>query len=114
MEHNMGQGSGYGAGTGTMEQQREQMRDQARETGERAFDRGQQVMEQVEGIPANVYYGAVLGSIGVSALLFLMGKRNLGVFVGLWPPTLLNLALFTKQLKPSHEMGEARDRMQHM
>ena len=65
MEHNMGQGSSYGGtGTGTMDQQREQMREQAKQTGERAFDRGQDMMEQVESIPANVYYGAVLGSIG--------------------------------------------------
>jgi hypothetical protein len=113
MEHNTSSyGSGYG--TGTMEQQREQAREQAKHTGEKVFGQGEQMMEKVEGMPANVYYGAVLGSIGLSALLFLIGKRNLGIFVGLWPPTLLNLALFTKQLRPSHEMREARERVERM
>jgi hypothetical protein len=67
---------------------------------------GTHLMEQVEGVPTNVYYGGVIGSILLSALLFLAGKRNLGIFVGLWPPTILNLALFTKQLRPSREMRE--------
>jgi hypothetical protein len=67
---------------------------------------GTHLMEQVEGVPANVYYGGVIGSILLSALLFLTGKRNAGIFVGLWPPTILNLALFTKQLRPSREMRE--------
>ncbi len=66
-------------------------------------------MEQVENLPSNIYYGGVIGSIAVSALLMLMGKRNLSLFVGLWPPTILNLALFAKQLRPSHEV----DRLQH-
>jgi hypothetical protein len=89
------------------DQQEEQMRQQARS----AMQTSQKAMEQVESLPANVYYGAVIGSIALSALLFLVGKKNLGIFVGLWPPTLLNLAIFTKQLRPSHEVGEAMHRM---
>lgn len=64
---------------------------------------GQRAMEQVESIPSNVYYAGVIGSIGLSALLFMMGRRELGIFVGLWPPTILNLVLFMKQLRPSQE-----------
>lgn len=52
-------------------------------------------------IPAPMYVGGVLGSIGLAALLFAKGKRDLGILVGLWPPTLLNLALFAKRLRPS-------------
>ena len=87
----------------SMEQQSERMK----ETGRTAMETGQRAMEQVEGLPANVYYGGVIGSIVLSALLFMMGKRNLGIFVGLWPPTILNLALFTKQLRPSREVDRA-------
>jgi hypothetical protein len=64
----------------------------------------QRAMEQVETIPTNVYYAGVIGSIALSALLFMMGRRELGIFVGLWPPTILNLVLFMKQLRPSREI----------
>jgi hypothetical protein len=66
---------------------------------------GQRTMEQIENIPANVFYGGVIGSIALSALLFMMGRRELAIFVGLWPPTILNMVLFMKQLRPSREVG---------
>ncbi len=60
-------------------------------------------IKQAEEMPSNAYMGAVLGSMALSALLFMLGRRNLAIFVGLWPPTILNLGLFTKILRPSHE-----------
>ena len=57
----------------------------------------------IEDLPANFYYWAVIGSIVASALFMLMGRHRLATFVGLWPPTLLNLALFNKLLRPSQE-----------
>ena len=91
----------------TMDDQRERMREQS----QRVMEGSKQALEQVEEIPSNVYYGAVLGSMVVSLLLFISGKRNLGLFVGLWPPTILNLALFAKQLRPSREVDRTMDRM---
>lgn len=71
-------------------------------------------MRQAEDLPATVYFGGVVASIVLSAALFIMGRRNLGIFVGLWPPTILNMALFNKQLRPSQElergMGSQIDR----
>jgi hypothetical protein len=93
-----GMESQYGYGHG--ERQHEQQARQGMETAKHT-------LERVEGIPTNVYYGGVIGSIVASALLMMMGKRNLSLFVGLWPPTLLNMALFTKQLRPSREVGSA-------
>lgn len=61
-------------------------------------------MRAAEDLPASVYFGGVLASIALSAVLFIMGRRNMGIFVGLWPPTILNMALFNKQLRPSQEM----------
>ncbi len=87
-----------------MHQGMERGEEQARGAMEQGRGQAKSAMEQVEGIPANVYYGGVIGSIIVSALLMMMGKRNLSLFVGLWPPTLLNLALFSKQLRPSREI----------
>jgi hypothetical protein len=66
--------------------------------------RAGEFQEQIEKLPSSFYYWAVIGSIAGSALLLLMGKSRLAMFVGLWPPTLLNLGLFNKILRPSHEM----------
>jgi hypothetical protein len=67
---------------------------------------GKNVVRQAEDMPASTYFGIVLASIALSAILFMTGRRNLGIFVGLWPPTILNMALFNKQLHPSSDMGE--------
>jgi hypothetical protein len=61
------------------------------------------LLETVENLPSSVYYGGVIGSIGLSLLLFLSGKRLSAIFVGLWAPTILNLGLYNKLLRPSTE-----------
>lgn len=66
-----------------------------------------EVASAAEGIPTNVYLGGVFGSIAVSALLMIMGKKNASLFVGLWPPTILNLAMVYKRLRPSREFSGA-------
>jgi hypothetical protein len=65
------------------------------------------LMGQIENLPASAYYWGALGSIGISALLMLFGRKNLSVFVGLWPPTIALLGLFNKQLHPSQDIREA-------
>lgn len=75
-----------------------------------AQERGKDVAQRAEEMPNSMYFGLVLGSIALSALLFMMGKRNLGIFVGLWPPTILNMALFMKQFRPSSEMEQGPGR----
>lgn len=35
----------------------------------------------------SLFHVLTLGSIGASIALFLAGKRQAGIFVGLWPPT---------------------------
>jgi uncharacterized membrane protein len=42
------------------------------------------------------YFSACLGSVFASAFLHLRGKREDGLFVGQWAPTLLNAAIFTR------------------
>ena len=66
---------------------------------------GKRALESAEDIPSSVYLGFVGGSIVLSALLFVSGKKNLGQFVGLWAPTILNLAIFTKRLRPSNDLA---------
>ncbi len=39
----------------------------------------------------SIYVGGTLVSILISLFLFLTGRRESGIFVGLWAPTVLNL-----------------------
>jgi hypothetical protein len=61
------------------------------------------LLESVENLPSSVYYGGVIGSILLSLGLFLSGKKQTAIFVGLWAPTILNLGLYNKLLRPSQE-----------
>jgi hypothetical protein len=65
----------------------------------------QAAMRTAEDLPMPAYLGGVFGSIALSALLFIAGKREMAIFVGLWPPTILNLMLAMKQLRPSSELS---------
>jgi hypothetical protein len=65
------------------------------------------MMQQIENLPASVYYWATIGSIAASALFMLLGRKNLSIFVGLWPPTFAVLGLFNKQLHPSQEVARS-------
>src|SRR5437588_11328666 len=71
--------------------------DTARDTAQDAQSQYFRVTDQV---PEEVWYWAALGSIIVSATLFLIGKRDWSVFVGQWPPTFLLFGLFHKILRP--------------
>ena len=43
------------------------------------------------GTSKSIYVGGTLLSILISLYLFLSGRRETGIFVGLWAPTVLNL-----------------------
>ena len=62
------------------------------------------LMKQLESAPSSFYLYATMGSIGASAVLRIMGKKDFATFVGQWPPTFLSLALLSKLLKPSKDM----------
>lgn len=65
----------------------------------------------METLPSQIYLLGALGSIAMSALFFLSGRRSLAYFVGLWAPTILSFALFYKLLRPSREpVGEEMHR----
>jgi hypothetical protein len=72
--------------------------DTTQDTAQKAQKQYFRVTDQV---PEKVWYWAALGSIIVSASLFLMGKRNWSMFVGQWPPTFLLFGLFHKLLRPA-------------
>ena len=43
------------------------------------------------GTSKGIYLGGTLLSILLSLYLFISGRRETGIFVGLWAPTVLNL-----------------------
>ena len=43
------------------------------------------------GTSKGIYLGGTLLSILLSLYLYLSGRRETGIFVGLWAPTVLNL-----------------------
>jgi hypothetical protein len=45
----------------------------------------------VLGPAKGIYVGGTLISILISLYLFISGRRESGIFVGLWAPTVLNL-----------------------
>jgi hypothetical protein len=68
-----------------------------------AIERKDSYLRMMERIPTQGYLGAALGSIALSALLRLFGKKDAAVFVGQWPPTFILFALAHKLLQPSTE-----------
>ena len=59
------------------------------------------LFEPLEQLSPSTYLGATLGSIALSLALYAGGRKDAGIFVGLWAPTFLNLGLYFKQLRPS-------------
>ena len=51
--------------------------------------------QQSTGI--SLFHILTLGSIGASIALFLAGKKEAGIFVGLWPPTFQALKAVTEK-----------------
>ncbi len=50
-------------------------------------------------VPSGVYLSLAIGSIGLSAMLRLAGRKNDAQFVGQWVPTILLLGLYNKLVK---------------
>ncbi|HET9533441.1 MAG TPA: hypothetical protein VFQ92_24020 [Blastocatellia bacterium] len=50
----------------------------------------------------SLFHWLTIGSIGASIALFLAGKKNAAIFIGLWPPTF-------QALKAASENKQARE-----
>ena len=61
----------------------------------------EQYFRVTDQVPEQAWYWAALGSIIVSATLFIINKRDWSIFVGQWPPTFLLFGLYHKLLRPS-------------
>jgi hypothetical protein len=59
----------------------------------------QLIEDQTARLPSDAFLWTAIGSMGVSLALELSGKRQMGIFVGQWVPTILILGLYNKIVK---------------
>ena len=57
------------------------------------------IEQQTAKIPSDTFLWGAVGSIGLSLLLELTGKKEAANFVGHWVPTILILGLYKKMVK---------------
>ena len=69
--------------------------------GRKPQDVQDQYFRATDQVPQEVWYWAALGSIIASAMLFIMGKRDWGIFVGQWPAAFILFGVFHKLLHPT-------------
>ena len=53
------------------------------------------------GTGLSLFHVLTLGSIGASIALYLAGKKELAIFIGLWPPTFQALKAASQTKQPS-------------
>lgn len=66
------------------------------------------IEKQTAKLPSDTFLWLALGSIGISATLQLMGRKETSNFVGQWAPTMLILGLYNKVVKVA-----GSDRQEH-
>jgi hypothetical protein len=57
------------------------------------------IEQQTAKVPSDVFLWAAMGSIGASALLQVMGKKQASLFVGDWVAPFLLLGVYNKIVK---------------
>lgn len=57
------------------------------------------IEQQTAKVPSDVFLWAAMGSIGASALLQIMGKKQASLFVGDWVAPFLLLGVYNKIVK---------------
>ena len=62
----------------------------------RASGMQERYFRTTDQVPGEVWYWAALSSIAVSAVLFLMGRRDWSIFTGQWAPTFILFGVFHK------------------
>ena len=57
------------------------------------------IEDQTAKLPSDVFLWSAVGAMTASAVLQMMGQRNVSLFVGQWAPTLLIFGLYNKLVK---------------
>jgi hypothetical protein len=68
-------------------------------TGPGEGDLTKMIESQTSRIPSGAFLTVAAGAIALSALMMLLGKRNVANFVGQWVPTILIMGLYNKLVK---------------
>ena len=85
-------------------------------TGQREDPVTGAIESQTAKLPSSGFLAAAVGSMAVSAILRLAGKKEMALFIGEWVPTILILGVYNKMVKQhgsdvetkSEGMGRAR------
>jgi hypothetical protein len=78
----------------------------AREVEEKAAGRATTALRAAETAPDSAYLGVMAASMALSLILLGRGNKTMALFVGLWPVTILNLAMMLKDRRPSRELQQ--------
>ena len=57
------------------------------------------IEDQTAKLPSDTFLWAALGSMVISLVFAMSGKRDMGTFIGQWVPTLLIFGLYNKIVK---------------
>lgn len=57
------------------------------------------IEQQTSKLPSDIFLWAALGSMGVSAVLQILGAKERSNFIGQWAPSFLILGLYNKLVK---------------
>ncbi len=92
MSSTMGQ-TGFGTGQMNQGEESSQVSQHAEGTVAKTIE------QQTAKLPSDVFLWAALGSIGTSAILRLMGKKNASLFVGDWVAPMMLFGIYNKIVK---------------
>ena len=56
-------------------------------------------LRMIESTSPRPFFYATIASIALSAGLYVAGRRMAGIFVGLWAPTFISLALYLRMMR---------------
>jgi hypothetical protein len=77
-------------------------------TGAREDDFTGAIESKTSQIPSSAYLGAALGSMAVSAILRIAGKKHASLFVGQWAAPFLLMGVYNKMVKQHGSDAEGR------
>ncbi len=68
------------------------------------------IFKALDAVPGQVWYTAGVVSILASAICQIVGKKQLALFIGQWPPTFFAVGIYHKLVRPGSEdaMGQLR------
>jgi len=68
------------------------------------------VFQALDALPSQLWYLLGIGSIVLSAVFQIAGKKNYADFIGKWPPTFFAIGIYHKLVRPGNEdaAGELR------